>query len=199
MTLVIIAVLIFSIVCHEVAHGWTAYKFGDPTAKYAGRITLNPIPHIDLFGSIIVPGLLLMTGAPVLAWAKPVPVDFGQLRPRRLGMFCVSIAGVAVNLAIALVASLLIRWGYNFLGPVLLNVLLMLVMINVLLAIFNLVPIPPLDGSRLLTLWLPEHISMRIESMSLFFFIALIMLISYLPIWPLVQWIVCLLTGMVIR
>ncbi len=150
-----IVVLIFSIILHEIAHGWVALKFGDKTAKNAGRLTLNPIPHLDLFGSIVLPAILIFSGSPVmLGWAKPVPIIPDNFKSYRWGSFFVSIAGIATNLCLALVFGLIIRLligigvidmsGSEIGRP--LMVLLLPVVINLFLAIFNLVPIPPLDG-----------------------------------------------------
>ncbi|MEK7590399.1 MAG: site-2 protease family protein [Patescibacteria group bacterium] len=195
----VIAVLLFSVILHEIAHGWMALKFGDPTAKYLGRLTLNPIPHLDLFGSIILPTLLAITGAPILGWAKPVPVNFWKLRPQKLGIICVSLAGIVTNLAIAVVVGLIFRLlaVTEVANGLVYSLLFTTVYLNVLLAIFNLLPIPPLDGSRILTLWLPEEMRIRLEQMSLIFIMALFILLPYFFqfISPIILAIVCLLTG----
>lgn len=188
----VLVVLIFSIVLHEIAHGYAALKFGDSTAKDQGRLTLNPLVHIDLFGSIILPALLYFMSAPILAWAKPVPVDFYALRPRRLGRFVVAMAGVAVNFLIAVVAALIFRLiGGGISG----EILLAAVYINLLLMLFNLMPIPPLDGSHLWMMWLSEEQQARIRANTLLFFILLIFMIPRLPIWNLILPIYRFLTG----
>lgn len=142
-----------SVVVHEVSHGYAAEALGDPTARYAGRLTLNPLRHLDMVGSIIVP-LILSIIPPHLAfgWAKPVPVNPYNLRNQRWGELLVAAAGPASNLAIALVFGLVIRFhaSYNFLSEGFLAISASLVLINLLLAVFNMVPIPPLDGSKIL-------------------------------------------------
>ena len=199
--LVTLPVLIFSIVLHEVAHGLAALYFGDDTAKNEGRLTLNPIAHLDLFGSIILPALCLILHAPVFAWAKPVPFNTYNLRPERLGTLCVTLAGIAANLAIAIVAGLGIRLLMKFspagaFSEAILSLLGSLVYLNLLLAIFNLLPIPPLDGWRLWGVWIPAELRMRIESNAMIGFMLLIVLVQFLPISMLVSWAFNLLVGL---
>jgi Zn-dependent protease len=157
-----VPILIFSIVIHEVSHGWTARWHGDDTAEHAGRLTLNPWPHADLFGTILFPALLAMGGAPVFGWAKPVPVD-----PRRLrGRFAwakVSAAGPFSNIALAIVAGLGLRLVFAA-GPALGEFQLTLfeacrfgMLVNLHLAAFNLVPVSPLDGSHVAEELLPRR------------------------------------------
>jgi Zn-dependent protease len=170
--LAIIPILLFSVIIHEIAHGWSALHLGDPTARDMGRLTLNPIPHIDLFGSILLPLMSIATAGTVfIAWAKPVPINPGNFsRPRRDDMI-VSFAGPASNLVLALVCS------GAFLGvaamarqvdatemPLFAAALVFLlkmfyggVYLNIILAVFNLIPIPPLDGSHILASFLPQN------------------------------------------
>ena len=151
-------VLLFSIIVHEVAHGYVALLNGDPTARMLGRITLNPVPHIDMVGTILVPGLLLLSGSSFLiGWAKPVPVNPLNFRNYRWGEFAVSAAGPVSNLALAAIFSILLRLGLE--NPGLTQLAYYGVSINVTLALFNLIPIPPLDGSHILALVLPRELA----------------------------------------
>ena len=151
-------VLLFSVIVHEVAHGYVALLNGDPTAKMLGRITLNPVPHIDMVGSILVPGLLLLSGSSFLiGWAKPVPVNPLNFRNYRWGEFAVSAAGPLSNLILAAIFSGVLRLGVE--NPGLSQLAYYGVMINILLALFNLIPIPPLDGSHILALVLPRELA----------------------------------------
>src|SRR3989338_8315594 len=154
-----IAVLIMSIVIHEVSHGLAANALGDPTAKYEGRLTLNPLKHLDPFGSVILPLLLLLaTGGqgPIFGWAKPVPINPYNFKDQKWGELKVAISGPAVNFLIAIIFGLIIRFlsaqaGLNFPGTApFLQLLSIVVFYNFLWALFNLVPIPPLDGSWIL-------------------------------------------------
>lgn len=152
----------FSAIIHEYAHGWMADRLGDPTAKLAGRLTLNPIPHIDPIGTLLVPALLLLfsRGSFLFAFAKPVPVNPGNIRNQRFGLALVSIAGPFSNFFLALIFGLLIRTLPFLNSPIYLafiSYLTIIVYANLLLFIFNLVPIPPLDGSKVLFAVLPEQ------------------------------------------
>ncbi len=165
--LFIIAALILSIVVHEAAHGYAANWLGDPTARLAGRLTLNPLSHIDLFGSIIVPGLLFLSNAGLLfGWAKPVPYNPYNLRNQRWGEALVAGAGPFVNIVIALVFGLLIRFSLPLgLNEPFLLLASYIVYINILLALFNMIPFPPLDGSKVLSALLPIRAQMRYQEL----------------------------------
>src|SRR3989344_2529066 len=146
-----IAVLIMSVVIHEVSHGYAALYLGDPTAKYAGRLTINPLKHLDPFGSVILPILLAITKAGfIIGWAKPVPYNPYNVRYGRWGEALVALAGPASNLLLAFLFGLVFRLGGGFLPVPFLSLAVSVILINVVLAVFNLVPIPPLDGSKLL-------------------------------------------------
>ncbi len=179
-TIFTIIILFFSVVLHECAHGWAAYMLGDPTAKYAGRLTLNPIKHIDPIGTIIFPGILILLRfmgfhTVLLGWAKPVPVNFARLRNPKTGMIWVGLAGPATNFFIAIVFSRILR--IDGLPLWLQDVVSLGVFINLLLAWFNLIPVPPLDGSRLVMGILPANMAiayMRMEEYGMFIIIALL-------------------------
>ena len=155
--------MIFAITMHEAAHGWMARRYGDNTAWMLGRVTLNPIPHVDLVGTILVPGALLLSsaltgmGGMLIGWAKPVPVNTRYLNPWRQGMFMVSLAGPASNLIQAFIWLILLKvfvvMGLH--SMVLLQIGVAGVMVNFYLMAFNLLPLPPLDGGRILTMLLP--------------------------------------------
>jgi len=145
-------VLFFSVILHECAHGWVAFKFGDPTAKLAGRLTLNPLKHIDPIGTFVVPFVLKWLGFFPLGWAKPVPVNYANLRNPRRDMIWVSLAGPATNLILATVFRYLLMVTHE---PMLHELFLTGVFINLMLAVFNLIPMPPLDGSRVVLGLLP--------------------------------------------
>jgi len=157
-TLVYLA-LVPSIILHEVSHGWVALAFGDDTAKRAGRLTLNPIPHIDALGTIILPGLLVLSGSAPFGWAKPVPVTPSRLRNPRQQSVLVSLVGPATNIALAVIAAA----AFDALRPAdptsdVTRFALAFGYANVLLAAFNLLPIPPLDGSAIIERFLPARL-----------------------------------------
>jgi len=151
--------LIFSVVIHEVAHGAVANSLGDPTAKYAGRLTLNPFRHLDWMGSFFVPLILLFVGSPfIFGWAKPVPINPYNFRDQKYGQAKVAAAGAAANLALATVFGMILRFWPMISNPVSASFYALaqaVVIINLVLAVFNLIPIPPLDGSHILFTFLP--------------------------------------------
>lgn len=173
-----IIVLLFSVIVHEVMHGLVALKFGDKTAQNMGRLTLNPIPHIDLFGTILLPLLLVFTGSPILfGWAKPVPVNPLNFSNLRKGELFVSAAGIFANFGLAIIAALL----YHFLNsipqevPSLIGaVLRFTININLVLGVFNLFPIPPLDGSKILLSQLPYNLAREYEKLDRYGFLILL-------------------------
>lgn len=147
------AVVLFALSIHESAHAWTADRFGDPTARLMGRVTLNPLAHIDLIGTIIFPVMLAVIGAPVFGWAKPVMVNPNNLRNRRRDGMLVSAAGPVSNLltaAVTILVFLALKGTGLLASPPVFTILLFLIIINIYLAVFNLIPIPPLDGSGVL-------------------------------------------------
>jgi Zn-dependent protease len=153
----IAVVLLFSVIVHEVAHGYVALLNGDPTARMLGRLTLNPIPHIDPVGTILLPLLLYIANLPIIGMAKPVPVNPLNYRNYRWGEFAVSAAGPVSNLVLAAVFALVLRLGIQ--NPGLMAMAQIGVSINILLALFNLIPIPPLDGSHILAIFLPRELA----------------------------------------
>ncbi len=156
-------VIIGSAVFHEYAHGWMAFELGDPTAKNAGRLTLNPFRHIDPVGTVIIPLLLLFSSGIFLGWAKPVPYNPYFLRDKRFGSLKVALAGPAANFLIAVILGLLVRFAAaplissGFLPLETLKFLELIVYVNIILALFNLIPIPPLDGSKIAADLIPGY------------------------------------------
>lgn len=205
----LIAVLILSIVLHETAHGYAADRLGDPTARLQGRLSLNPLVHIDPLGSVIIPALLILSGSPFLfGWAKPVPYNpYNLHRAPRWGEAIVAAAGPAVNLLLALIFAALIRAADLFsLSASFLELAISIVFINVLLALFNLLPFPPLDGSKILMTGLPFQAAQsyrrfvyffeRFSFLALFAFILVFVFILADPFFRLVSAFVRLLTGL---
>lgn len=156
-----------AIIPHEVAHAWVAYRLGDPTAKQARRLTLNPLAHVDLVGTIILPAFLMLVRSPVLfGWAKPVPFNPSYFKDPKTGIMLVGVAGPVTNIVLAVLFGLGIRFGYEHLGEFGVLILYYSCMTNLFLGIFNLIPIPPLDGSRVVMGVLPDSLIrpyMRLE------------------------------------
>ncbi|MBO7431360.1 MAG: site-2 protease family protein [Elusimicrobia bacterium] len=202
--IIIVAVLLFSVIVHEVAHGFVAYKRGDSTAKLLGRLTLNPISHIDIFGSIILPAILMLTGAPVFGWAKPVPINMYNLKNPKTDMIFVSLAGITANFLLATVAGMLMFFIRTFFANVdimvsMYVILQYIIVINIVLFIFNLIPIPPLDGSRVVLFLLPRELAQKYAQIERYgFWIILILLMTNI-LWkiigPIANFLIKLLSG----
>lgn len=197
--LIFLPVLILSVVVHEVAHGWVALRQGDDTAQRAGRLTLNPVPHVDVLGSLVVPALLaLMPGGLLFGWAKPVPVDPRNFRSYRKGDILVSLAGVAANLLLVVGFTALMAgavWldrltGVAGIADVLYRMAGLGVILNLILAIFNLIPLPPLDGSHVVAHLLPRSLRGGYRSLGRYGLGILMVLVFVVPealsalLWP---------------
>ena len=182
---ILFTVLLFSLTVHEMAHAWTADRLGDPTARLLGRVTLNPIAHIDPIGTILFPLIAIVTGVPILGWAKPVPVNVRQLRNDRRDYMLVAAAGPASNIVLAVAAAAFIALvpvspqvlgEPNVSAPVA-RFLTVMVRLNVLLAVFNMLPIPPLDGGNVLSGLLPRNAARLLDYIRPYGFIVLYALI----------------------
>ncbi|MFC2091468.1 site-2 protease family protein [Elusimicrobiota bacterium] len=187
---VVVVIFFFSVVLHEVAHGYVAYLCGDNTARDMGRITLNPLAHIDLFGTLIVPVMLYMLGGFIIGWAKPVPINPNNFRNIKQDVLKVGASGPLTNFTLAVIFSLIL-WILNLIGfsatPYGFTVTVIIasaVSVNIILGMFNLVPIPPLDGSRIVSSLLPYELSVKYDRLAPFGFIILILSIRIL--WPVV-------------
>ncbi len=199
-TIFYIVILIFSVIVHEISHGFMAERFGDHTARFAGRLTLNPLRHLDLFGSIILPILLIVTKAGfIIGWAKPVPYNPNNFKNHKWGTIAVASAGILANIFIALLFGIAIRLGYylNIVSDSFYFITGMVVFVNVLLAFFNLMPFSPLDGSKILFALLPERfrsIEVLFERYSIFIFLIFIFFI-WTRIFPYILYVHILITG----
>jgi Zn-dependent protease len=193
-----IAVLLMSVVIHEVSHGYMALLYGDRTAKDSGRLTLNPIAHLDPIGSVILPVLIYFSTGFTFGWAKPVPYNPENLRDEKWGSIAVAAAGVGANFIIALVFGLILRFSANMGAPQdFLAIVSSIVIINLSLAIFNLVPIPPLDGSKILFPLLPRTFYEIISFIEQYSIIILLIFIFFLSdyLFPIMSFLFKLLTG----
>lgn len=203
--------LIFAITLHEAAHGWVASKFGDKTALMLGRVTLNPIKHIDPLGTVVLPIIMLMLGGFIFGWAKPVPVAWGNLRNPRRDMALVALAGPGANLLMALfwalIAKINILLMQNFTGDMMKTITTFIhltslfgIMINCVLLVLNLIPIPPLDGSRVISALLPARASLayeRIEPYGIWILLLLLILgILGAILWPPIHLLIATIKGL---
>ncbi len=190
----IIIPLIFAIVFHEVAHGWMARALGDPTAQEQRRLSLNPLRHVDPFGTIILPGALHLAGLPVFGWAKPVPVNYSRLRNPKRDMALVGAAGPAINFVFAVLTAVIVGVTLRALGPAgmprpvlafAMMTLINFITVNISLGLFNLLPLPPFDGSRILRGLLPwpaARLLDRIEPFGIIVFFAIFVILP--QVWP---------------
>lgn len=178
-TILIIAVPLFmGIIFHEVSHGYVAYRLGDPTARNAGRLSLNPVRHIDPLGTVIFPGILILLKSPFLfGWAKPVPINPSYFEEPRKGIFLVSLAGPVSNFVLAAACYLLFIMLQPAQGGAVFTFIWFGIYINILLGVFNLFPVPPLDGSKLIAVFLPGRLAGQYMQMEKYGFIILILLI----------------------
>lgn len=203
-TIFYIAILVMSVLVHEIAHGFMAEYFGDKTARYAGRLTLNPIKHLDLFGSIILPMVLVLVKAPFLfGWAKPVPYNPSNLTDKKWGEVWVASAGILSNLFLAVFFGLILRFSLNFyaifsIPAEFILILSSIVMVNLALAVFNLLPIAPLDGSKILFAFIPKSWTRTIIFLEQYSFILLLVFIVYFSdsLYPILVFLYKLITGL---
>lgn len=195
--LVLIPCLVVAIVLHEVAHGWTALMLGDPTAQEQRRLTLNPLRHVDPVGTVLLPGALALSGAPVFGWAKPVPVNKWRLDSPRLGMMAVAAAGPGTNFLLAALGAIVMGLAAPFLPEpgggepgLAVTALFSFILINLFLGVFNLLPIPPFDGSHILEGLLPRswaRLYDRLRPLGMLFLFALIAVEWFAPQWGVFQ------------
>ncbi len=185
----IIIIFFYAVILHECAHGWVAYKLGDSTAKVSGRLTLNPIRHVDPIGTIVLPALLFLLPSPIIfGWAKPVPVNFLALRHPKRDMMLVALAGPLVNIFLAVLLSFLFKGNFSSGDH---QVLQMAVEINLVLALFNMIPIPPLDGSRVVIGLLPAKMAYAYARLERYGIVIVFVLLYFgllnRVVWPMVE------------
>jgi Zn-dependent protease len=184
--------LIIAIVFHEVAHGLVARRFGDPTAERMGRLTLNPVKHVDPVGTVILPMILAIAHAPIFGWAKPVPVRADRMRNPRRDMMIVALAGPGMNLLLAIVATAILALGLRLgggdpltVGGFIASNALNFLLINIFLAVFNLIPLPPFDGGHVVEGLLPRPLALRFHALGRYSLPILFALLLVIPaIWP---------------
>jgi Zn-dependent protease len=197
-TILSIIILILSVILHEVSHGLMADRLGDPTARLSGRLTLNPLKHIDPVGSILVPLITSLFGF-TFGWAKPVPYNPYNLKNRRQGEFLIALAGPASNLLIALIFGTIMRFTATAanIGDPFFQVVTYIVIINIILAVFNLIPLPPLDGSKLLFSVLPNkygHVRYILEAYAPIF-VLIVVFFLWKVVAPIIPWAFWVFTG----
>lgn len=179
--ILLLPLLVFSVIVHEVSHGVVALRCGDDTALYSGRLTLNPLPHLDPIGSVIFPAICVLAHLPVFGWAKPVPINPNRFTNYRSGVISVSLAGPGANFLVAIMCTVALYFtatrfaltGFSFLPQLLSQAILL----NLVLGVFNLLPIPPLDGSKVVSMILPRELAVRydaLEPYGIFIMMALI-------------------------
>ena len=183
-------VLLYSVILHEVAHGWVALIFGDRTAQAYGRLTLNPLLHIDPIGIL----MLFLVG---FGWAKPVPVNYYNLRNSRLALFCVFLAGCFANILIAIIAVILSQLSFVNSHPASLVILPLIIRVNIILGAFNLIPIPPLDGSKILMSFLPYQAQERMSRLEPYGFFILVILLFTGVLTPVISFMQGLIYGII--
>ena len=196
-TILSIVILIFSVIVHEVSHGYMADVLGDPTARLQGRLTLNPLKHIDPVGSIVVPIMTYLLTSFSFGWAKPVIYNPYNLTNKRWGEFLIALAGPASNIIIAFIFGTIIRFTFDGSMTPFIYISMYIVIINITLAVFNLIPLPPLDGSKLLFSVLPQQygrVRMTLEAYSPFF-VMIALLIVWQFVYPVIPFILRIFTG----
>jgi Zn-dependent protease len=195
LTFVLIAVpLLYSVILHELAHGWVAYRMGDPTAKMMGRLSLNPLKHLDPVGTL----MLFIVG---FGWARPVPVNFANLRESRKGLIFVSSAGIVVNMMLAFIALFLLQFLTPSANGIAGKMLYFMAQINIILAAFNLIPIPPLDGSKILMGFVSNRLQYMLSRLEPYGFLIIIGLLFSGVLNPLIdffRWIILSIIGLLL-